>query len=59
MQQRLLGQTKTPVSAVGLGCMGMSEFYGDSDDSVSLHTLARALELGVNFFDTAWVTTRH
>ena len=53
MKQRSLGQAKTPVSAIGLGCMGMSEFYGDSDDSVSLLTLARALELGVNFFDTA------
>ena len=53
MQQRSLGQAKTPVSAIGLGCMGMSEFYGDSDDSQSLLTLARALELGVNFLDTA------
>ena len=53
MKQRSLGQVKTPVSAIGLGCMGMSEFYGDSDDKVSLLTLARALELGVNFFDTA------
>lgn len=53
MKQRLLGPAKTPVSAVGLGCMGMSEFYGASDDSESLTTLARALELGVNFFDSA------
>ena len=53
MKQRSLGQDKTPVSAIGLGCMGMSEFYGDSDDSQSLLTLARALELGVNFLDTA------
>jgi aryl-alcohol dehydrogenase-like predicted oxidoreductase len=53
MKQRTLGQGGTPVSAVGLGCMGMSEFYGSSDDSLSLATLARALELGVNFFDTA------
>jgi aryl-alcohol dehydrogenase-like predicted oxidoreductase len=53
MKQRSLGQAKTPVSALGLGCMGMSEFYGNSDDSQSLATLARALELGVNFFDTA------
>lgn len=53
MQQRFLGQSQTPVSAVGLGCMGMSEFYGASDDNESLATLARALELGVNFFDSA------
>ncbi len=53
MQQRPLGQARTPVSALGLGCMGMSEFYGATDDTQSLNTLARALELGVNFFDTA------
>ena len=53
MKQRLLGAAQTPVSAVGLGCMGMSEFYGASDDSESLTTLGRALELGVNFFDSA------
>ena len=53
MKQRFLGPAKTPVSAIGLGCMGMSEFYGASDDSESLKTLARALELGVNFFDSA------
>ena len=53
MEHRILGQDKVPVSAIGLGCMGMSEFYGKSDDNESLTTLARALELGVNFFDTA------
>ena len=53
MEQRALGPAGTPVSAVGLGCMGMSEFYGASDDRESLKTLARALELGVSFFDTA------
>ena len=53
MQQRLLGSLKTPVSAIGLGCMGMSEFYGATDDAQSHHTMARALELGVNFFDSA------
>lgn len=41
------------VSALGLGCMGMSAFYGDTDDQGSLRTLDRALELGVTFFDTA------
>ncbi|MGB4117139.1 MAG: aldo/keto reductase [Polaromonas sp.] len=53
MQQRLLGSLKTPVSPIGLGCMGMSEFYGATDDAQSHHTMARALELGVNFFDSA------
>lgn len=53
MQTRFLGQQQQPVSAIGLGCMGMSEFYGASDDAESLRTLARALELGINFFDSA------
>jgi aryl-alcohol dehydrogenase-like predicted oxidoreductase len=53
MQQRLLGSLNTPVSAIGLGCMGMSEFYGATDDAQSHNTMARALELGVNFFDSA------
>ena len=53
MKQRTLGPARTPVSALGLGCMGMSEFYGASDDNQSLATVARALELGVNFLDTA------
>ena len=53
MQTRLLQQVSQPVSAIGLGCMGMSEFYGDSDDSQSLALLDKALELGINFFDSA------
>jgi len=53
MQTRLLGPQRQPVSAIGLGCMGMSEFYGASDDAESLRTLARALELGINFLDSA------
>ncbi|MBS0372678.1 MAG: aldo/keto reductase [Proteobacteria bacterium] len=53
MEQRFLGQPGATVSAIGLGCMGMSEFYGASDDRASLATLERALELGVNLFDTA------
>lgn len=53
MQTRLLGPQQQPVSAIGLGCMGMSEFYGASDDAESLRTLARALELGINFLDSA------
>ncbi len=53
MKQNFLGPAKTPVSALGLGCMGMSEFYGATDDTESLKTLERALELGINFFDSA------
>ncbi|RMX07969.1 aldo/keto reductase [Corticibacter populi] len=53
MQQRRLGTQGPMVSALGLGCMGMSEFYGPSDDAQSLRTLARALELDVTLFDTA------
>jgi len=53
MQKRQLGHLKTPISAIGLGCMGMSEFYGATDDVQAHSTMARALELGVNFFDSA------
>jgi aryl-alcohol dehydrogenase-like predicted oxidoreductase len=55
MQQRSLGRGKSAltVSAMGLGCMGMSEFYGAGDDDESIATIHRALELGVNFLDTA------
>jgi len=53
MQQRQLGRSGPMVFPLGLGCMGMSEFYGASDDADSLRTLARALELGVTLFDTA------
>jgi aryl-alcohol dehydrogenase-like predicted oxidoreductase len=50
---RTLGPDKLEVSALGLGCMGMSDFYGPTDDAESLATLARAQELGVTFLDTA------
>ena len=53
MQKRQLGSLKTQISAIGLGCMGMSEFYGATDDVQAHSTMARALELGVNFFDSA------
>lgn len=53
MDHRPLGRSGLSVSAIGLGCMGMSEFYGPSDDEQSLATLAAALDLGINFFDTA------
>jgi aryl-alcohol dehydrogenase-like predicted oxidoreductase len=53
MEQRQLGRSTLRVSALGLGCMGMSEFYGPRDDEESIRTIRRAVDLGVTFFDTA------
>ena len=59
MQMRTLGPKGPAVSALGLGCMGMSQFYGPSSETESLATLEHALERGVNFFDTADVYGPH
>lgn len=52
-QTTKLGQSSLKVNRIGLGCMGMSEFYGSFDETESINTLHKAIELGVNFFDTA------
>jgi aryl-alcohol dehydrogenase-like predicted oxidoreductase len=53
MDTRILGSQGLEVSKLGLGCMGMSEFYGTSDEDESIATIHRALELGITFLDTA------
>ena len=62
METRKLGSQGLEVSALGLGCMGMSEFYGTTDEGEAIATIHRAIELGVTFLDTAdmygWVRER-
>src|SRR6266542_3870600 len=59
METRELGGSGLKVAAIGLGCMGMSEFYGPGDEAESIATIHRALELGINFLDTADVYGPH
>jgi aryl-alcohol dehydrogenase-like predicted oxidoreductase len=59
MEQRQLGNSGLAVSAIGLGCMGMTWAYGPADTDESVATIHRAIELGVNFFDTAEVYGPH
>src|SRR5881392_2388811 len=53
MERRRLGSQGLEVSAMGLGCMGMSEFYGSADEDEAARTIQRAFELGVTFLDTS------
>src|SRR5947209_454248 len=53
MEQRALGQQGLQVPALGLGCMGMSDFYGGRDEAEAIATIHRALDLGMTFLDTA------
>lgn len=59
MRQRQLGRQGLTVSMLGLGCMGMSEFYGPSEETESIATIHRAIDLGVTFLDTADVYGPH
>ena len=59
MDKRRFGRSGPEVSALGLGCMGMSEFYGPGDDAESIATIHAALDAGINFLDTADVYGPH
>ena len=59
MEQRTLGTQGLTVSTEGLGCMGMSEFYGSTDETEAVATIHRALELGVTFLDTSDIYGPH
>jgi diketogulonate reductase-like aldo/keto reductase len=52
-QTTTLGKSNLHINRIGLGCMGMSEFYGSFNDAESINTLHKAIDLGINFFDTA------
>src|ERR671927_2002369 len=59
MNRRTLGTQGLEVSELGLGCMGMSDFYGTPDEKESLATIDRALDLGIDFLDTADIYGPH
>src|SRR5512134_3099313 len=53
VQRRQLGRSGLEVSAIGLGCMGLSAMYGDTDEAEAIATLHRAIEIGMDFVDTS------